>query len=92
MKAEHREASDGCGYLTIWCAPCDTHHMVRVSGPHSWTWNGDVERPTIAPSIRVTYHDGRNCHSTVTDGRIHYNPDTTRHDKAGQTLDLEPLP
>lgn len=50
-----RDAQDGG--LMFWCAPCDMPHLVRVgqgSGPR-WAWNGDVERPTFAPSVLVTW-------------------------------------
>jgi len=39
------------GLLTFWCPGCDDVHMVNDRG---WTWNGDADRPTFQPSIRVT--------------------------------------
>lgn len=86
------------GGLMFWCPGCNQSHMVRVGdgpGPR-WGWNGDVERPTFTPSIRVSYNgthagvDGAPpamCHSFVTDGRIQFLGDCT-HALAGQTVDL----
>jgi hypothetical protein len=38
------------GRLLFWCPGCEEVHMV---GP-SWTFNGDFDRPTFAPSIKVS--------------------------------------
>lgn len=27
-------------------------------GTNAWTWNGDLEKPTLRPSIRTSYHNG----------------------------------
>ncbi|SDI15562.1 DUF6527 family protein [Pseudomonas panipatensis] len=55
-------------------------------------WNGDVDRPTFAPSVLVTYPWGPEqmqvrCHSFVRDGRIEFLSDCT-HALAGQTVNL----
>ena len=42
-------AAEG-GRVTFWCPGCREAHVV---GPN-WTFNGDYERPTFSPSIRVT--------------------------------------
>lgn len=60
-----------------------------------WTWNGDVDRPTFAPSVLVRYPWGSDqhqvvCHSFVRDGRIEFLGDCT-HALAGQTVDLPPV-
>lgn len=38
------------GRLMFWCPGCDEAHVV---GP-SWSFNGDYDRPTFSPSIKVT--------------------------------------
>ncbi len=84
------------------CPGCAFPHVLNVGAvkrPH-WDWNGDVERPTIKPSIQVTlpanpdaseefkeWRKERRCHSFVTDGRIQFLVDST-HALAGQTVDL----
>ena len=25
---------------------------------NAWTWNGDLEKPTLKPSVRINYHNG----------------------------------
>lgn len=39
--------------LTYWCQGCEDIHQVRIKGPGSWGWNGDVERPVFNPSVRT---------------------------------------
>jgi hypothetical protein len=86
------------GGLMFWCPGCDGGHQIQHgagSGPR-WTWNGDAERPTFTPSVRVSYNGADAdtpegipsvCHSFVTDGRIQFLSDCT-HALAGQTVDL----
>lgn len=83
------------GRLEFFCPGCQTHHGPVIDGTLGWTWNGNVDRPTVQPSILVTWPkwDGehrlpdRVCHSFVTDGRIQFLADST-HALAGQTVDL----
>lgn len=39
------------------CPACDCLHIVHVAGGGhpSWTFNGDVNKPTISPSLLVTW-------------------------------------
>lgn len=58
-----RDAADAVGgkYLTFWCPGCEmahSPHQVKVVGPGSWGWNGDVDKPTFTPSVLVTYSMG----------------------------------
>lgn len=69
------------------CPGCDDVHAVQVVPP-TWGWDGDLERPTVTPSVLVQGgSQGIVCHSFVTDGRIQYLADST-HALAGQTVDL----
>lgn len=55
-------------------------------GTHCWSWNGDVDKPTLKPSILSD--DGTNrCHTFVNDGRVQFLEDCT-HELKGQTADL----
>lgn len=61
-----------------------------------WALNGNTDRPTFSPSIRVRYPHGeppqqRVCHYFIVDGQIRYCSDST-HALAGQTVDLPDLP
>lgn len=92
--------------LWLWCPGCDSAHMVAVvsedgDGPwHGpvWEWDGNLEHPTISPSIlvhEVTRPDGAvsvpRCHSFIRAGRWEFLPDSG-HALAGQTVDMVPLP
>jgi hypothetical protein len=75
--------------LTIKCPACDDLHVL-----HGWNWNGDLELPTLTPSLPVTHktvEEGKTvhyvCHSYITNGQIQYLSDCT-HKMAGQTVDL----
>lgn len=86
-----------CGNsLSFHCPGCRRGHGVPVDGSRGWVWNQNLEKPTLSPSILVTYNgsdagaDGAPpavCHSFVTDGRIQFLSDCT-HELAGQTVDL----
>ena len=60
-------------------------------GTPCWSWNGDVEKPTLKPSILTGANfeasEKLKCHSFVTDGKIEFLDDST-HEFAGQTMDL----
>lgn len=77
--------------LLFWCPACDSPHAPVIEGVDPWAWNGDRERPTVTPSIRVTDHDGSRCHSYVTDGQIQFLSDCT-HALAGQTVPIPDWP
>lgn len=77
----------GCGW---------THdiHLKRSQGP-TWTWNGDLDQPTISPSVRIQWRWGtlreyRCCHFFVRDGRIEFCTDCT-HELAGQVVPMTEL-
>ncbi len=64
-----------------------------------WTWNGDLEHPTLSPSVLVTWDEYENgdapptpkrCHSFVRNGQIEFLNDCT-HALAGQTVELPEL-
>lgn len=45
---------DNEGRHFFWCPGCDEHHGVMVKPPSGWEFNGDFERPTLSPSVKVT--------------------------------------
>jgi hypothetical protein len=76
------------------CIGCKESHMIRVfpDNPNTgWTFNGDLEKPTISPSILVNANlscpSEPRCHSFVKDGMIQFLSDCT-HELAGQTVQL----
>jgi hypothetical protein len=81
------------GLAQIWCPACNGGHTVRISGNGAWEFNGDFDRPTLTPSVLVTWNGEppMRCHSFVRDGRIEFLSDCT-HALAGQTVDLLEVP
>jgi hypothetical protein len=92
--------------LMFYCPGCHSSHAIYHgigNGPR-WTWNGDVDRPTFTPSIKVTcpanpdadedfkeWRTERICHSYVTDGQIQFLSDCT-HELVNQTVSLPKWP
>lgn len=90
--------------IAFWCPGCDSAHVVTTEGDRSkgpvWSWDGNVDVPTISPSILVTY-SGRDagmgdapparCHSFVRSGAIEFLSDCT-HAHAGQTVAIPDFP
>lgn len=57
MTAVAKYASNGDApgrRLHFWCPGCDEVHGIVIDAPESWTFNGDLERPTFTPSLHVT--------------------------------------
>jgi len=86
------ELRDNGKRLAISCPGCGFDHEVVIDGSRGWAWNGDIDHPTIKPSILVRWEAGEKrekqiCHSFVTDGRIQFLEDCT-HEMAGKTVDL----
>lgn len=76
------------GGVAFYCPGCRGMH---VAGP-GWKWNGDVEAPSIHPSLNIAAAPGRpGCHSTVQGGRIYFVEEGTTHALAGQSAELPAL-
>lgn len=79
----------------VHCPGCNIGHPFRVKSNNanrpSWTWNGDMHKPTFTPSMLVNGHDeSSRCHSFVTDGKIQFLGDCF-HDLKNTTVDLPDL-
>lgn len=87
-----------------WCPGCNFGHEINVDQPNAsgakWTFDGNMERPTFAPSINMRWgsyvdskceHKGGVCHYFIRDGQIQFCPDST-HALAGQTVPLPDIP
>lgn len=79
-----------------WCPACGAPHQCDKR----WTFDGNMERPTFAPSVLVTAdwtHEAKRrgspdrCHTFVRAGQIQFLSDCT-HKLAGQTVDLPDWP
>lgn len=86
----------GAHVLPVAWLPPGMAESPHVAGKPHWSFDGNLERPTLNPSIlaRCEYGDGRPpmvCHSFVRAGRIEFLGDCT-HALAGQTVDLGEFP
>ncbi len=104
-KAKYCEHGPGRS-VRFMCPGCDSSHICRVEGEGRpcWGFNGNMDAPTLTPSVLVTYNgpdagqldeDGFRappavCHSYVTNGSIQFLADST-HALAGQTVPLPDL-
>lgn len=76
-------------YVRYFCPGCRSQHAVPAK---RWHWNGDVNSPTLTPSVRHFYTgpDGVEitiCHYVIKDGRIHYCGDS-QHELKNQEMAL----
>lgn len=88
----------GEGDALLWfCPGCQCAHQIHVgSGPGPrWTWNGNVEKPTFSPSVKVKlgkWEKGPDqiCHCFIGAGMIEFLGDCT-HDLAGKVVPIPPF-
>ena len=84
-----RESPDDPEFM-IFCPGCKCGHWFKTEGKGPvWTFNGDMVRPTVSPSllVRGMRPDGR-CHSFIENGSIRFLNDCD-HELAGKTVPLE---
>lgn len=78
-KAANLDEGEGCWLLaSLHCFSANIH-----------SFNGDMEKPTLSPSLLVSWSDRTQycCHSYVQDGTIRFLDDCT-HGMKGQTVEL----
>lgn len=102
MKSMLRNIDDhGVHYqaLMFVCPGCVTMlgnglHMLPVNSEvksPSWDWNGDLESPTLSPSILTGRGSSNVCHSFLTNGIFQFLSDCT-HPLAGTSAAMVDLP
>ena len=71
------------------CPGCNCAHFIQTNRSFTpcWSFNNDVNNPTVSPSIRVNLGKGGLCHSFVKDGDIQFLGDCT-HDLKNKTVRL----
>ncbi len=75
------------GYFVFECPGCECLHSIQTP---QWTFNGDLEKPTVSPSILVNPNGDSSairCHSFVRDGMIQFLDDC-EHSFKGQTVEI----
>lgn len=73
------------GYNGIHLLPVNVENLQKPS----WTWNGDLEKPTLFPSILTRGYS--RCHSYLEDGVFHFLADS-EHPLADQYVSIPDLP
>lgn len=66
------------------CPACNILHGIDDK---IWKFDGNMENPTVNPSIMVRHGDGIICHSQINGGKIYFYQDST-HALAGQLVEL----
>lgn len=101
-KLRERKYPDHSEWI-FWCPACKCCHSIPVGGGPGprWSFNGKIDQPTFAPSLRLTCptpeehaakQQGRTvCHLNVTEGRIVYHGDNP-HELNGKTVPMENIP
>jgi hypothetical protein len=90
----------GNDLVAVWfeCPGCGSSHLVHIA-PHknwcnaSWTFNGDLDKPTLNPSVNSEPNDPKHrCHFFLRDGVLQFLPDCG-HSLAGKSVpipDIDP--
>jgi len=80
--------TDKKGY-SFQCPGCKCAHYIQTNPNFSpcWTFNGDLDKPTVSPSIMVHLGQGGSCHSFIKNGKIQFLGDCT-HSLRGQTVNI----
>ena len=69
------------------CPGCKSIHCIN----NTWKFNDDYNRPTVFPSVLVTYPPNSTiryrCHSYIKEGKIEFLNDCT-HELKGKTVEL----
>lgn len=89
-KAAIKDLGVGEPCLLFNCPGCG--HWHEVTTWRIWTFNGNVDAPSLTPSVNNKvgpFPDGHIeiCHFVLTDGKVSFCNDCT-HDKRNQVLDL----
>lgn len=78
-------------HYTWWCPGCQQIHIWQVGGPTSWEFDGNMEKPTVSPSILTHVREDRGCHVFIVAGMIQFLPDSW-HGLKGMTIPMAELP
>ena len=87
-----RKGGDSIRYFIYKCPGCKDLHVIPLDGKLKWTYNEDINNPSINPSVlgeRKTRKDGKwvilKCHHFLRNGKIQFLTDCT-HELAGKTV------
>lgn len=80
-------------YFMWWCPGCEALEGVEVGNvrkEHVWSFNNDLKRPSLHPSVLVRgvgAEERHRCHCWIKDGQIEFLADCT-HELAGKTVPM----
>lgn len=86
--------------IAHYCPACRELHTFSCQQPDpltgcKWVWDGNIIRPTLTPSINITWTHGnkltRRCHYTLEAGILQFIEDCT-HELKGIRMSLPALP
>jgi hypothetical protein len=87
------KVGDGPDY-TFYCPGCKEEHGVWTTRSRynncTWTFNGNLEKPTFLPSVMVRHGLDIVCHLYITEGVIHFLGDCT-HELVNQSVPMEDI-
>lgn len=91
MKIEYAGSEESPqSHVIFFCPGCEQRHAVPIKEKNPWgalwTFNGDMEKPTLAPSV---HYPGR-CHFHLESGILKYCGDCD-HPLAGKIVPLPDL-
>ncbi len=94
MKTKEWEDQPGSGMMKINCPGCKTAHTIftKVTERNNviWGFNGDLNKPTFTPSVKITWPEEQKqhcCHFHINEGRIEFCGDCT-HELSGKVFEL----
>lgn len=97
MAKKFAKVSNVVGRYLFQCPGCECAHFVDTdpSAGINWTFNSNIEKPTLSPSIIVSYGPNENkpenrpdvCHFFIKDGFFEYCSDST-HKFSGQKVEI----
>ena len=73
------------GKYIFYCPGCKCHHWFTTP---RWQFNGDLENPTVSPSIRISIRDKSICHFHIENGKIEYLDDCI-HELRNKVVEME---
>lgn len=84
MAALSKKLRSAYGGIMHWCPGCDEAHLIPLP---RWTWDGNVEAPTVHPSVNYAGI----CHYVLVNGKLAFQLDCI-HALKGQTVVLPDWP
>jgi uncharacterized protein DUF6527 len=71
--------------FSFFCPGCKCGHFFQTAGPPTWTFDGNMEKPTVTPSILMHLGNNQVCHLIMTAGKIQFCGDCW-HELKGQIV------